>query len=111
MALLRRGLEQLAVGGRLVYSTCALCPLQDEAVVQTALRHYAHDHAATGQQIRLEAMPELDGLGLQDGLRTWQVPPGVPTQYAPDPDSGLDLTLCKRAVPGVGPPPATAGLS
>lgn len=29
----KRGLEMLAVGGRMVYSTCALHPVEDEAVI------------------------------------------------------------------------------
>ena len=32
-----RGLELLAPGGRLVYSTCSLNPIEDEAVVAAAL--------------------------------------------------------------------------
>ena len=35
--ILRRGLEMLAVGGRLVYSTCSLNPIEDEAVVANLL--------------------------------------------------------------------------
>ena len=35
--ILRRGLEMLAVGGRLVYSTCSLNPVEDEAVVASLL--------------------------------------------------------------------------
>lgn len=35
--ILRRGLEVLAVGGRLVYSTCSFNPIEDEAVVATML--------------------------------------------------------------------------
>lgn len=35
--ILKRGLEMLAVGGRLVYSTCAFNPIEDEAVVSTLL--------------------------------------------------------------------------
>jgi len=38
VAILVRGLKLLASGGRLVYSTCSLDPLQDEAVVAAALR-------------------------------------------------------------------------
>ena len=35
--ILKRGLELLAVGGRLVYSTCSLSPLEDEAVITRML--------------------------------------------------------------------------
>ena len=37
LRILRRGLEMLAVGGRLVYSTCAFNPIEDEAVVSAML--------------------------------------------------------------------------
>lgn len=32
-----RGVEQLAVGGRMVYSTCSLNPIEDEAVIASLL--------------------------------------------------------------------------
>lgn len=32
-----RGVEQLAVGGRMVYSTCSLNPVEDEAVIASLL--------------------------------------------------------------------------
>lgn len=32
-----RGVEQLAVGGRMVYSTCSLNPVEDEAVIAALL--------------------------------------------------------------------------
>ena len=36
--VLQRGLELLAVGGRLVYSTCSLNPIEDEAVIMTLIK-------------------------------------------------------------------------
>ena len=36
--ILRRGLEMLQVGGRLVYSTCSFNPIEDEAVLSSLLQ-------------------------------------------------------------------------
>lgn len=37
LKILKRGLELLAEGGRLIYSTCSFNPVEDEAVVATML--------------------------------------------------------------------------
>ena len=39
LRILTRGLELLVPGGRLVYSTCSLNPVEDEAVVAAAVTH------------------------------------------------------------------------
>lgn len=36
--ILKRGSELLAVGGKLVYSTCSFNPIENEAVVASVLR-------------------------------------------------------------------------
>lgn len=38
MKILKRGLDLLEVGGRLVYSTCSLNPVEDEAVIASMLK-------------------------------------------------------------------------
>ena len=72
LAILTNGLAQLAVGGTLAYSTCALDPLQGEAVVRAAL--------AADPTLRLvppaEALapPTSSSLQYVPGVRTWRVP-------------------------------------
>lgn len=41
LAIAERGLQLLTVGGLMVYSTCALNPMEDEAIVATLLERHA----------------------------------------------------------------------
>ena len=70
LRLLRRGLALLRPGGRLVYSTCSINPLECEAVVQAAL-------VETSPDVRLipaeAVLPEGCPRGMP-GLSTWSVP-------------------------------------
>ena len=40
LEILIKGLSLLKKGGRLVYSTCSFNPIENEAVVAAALKHY-----------------------------------------------------------------------
>ena len=72
LAILKRGLSLLAPGGTLVYSTCALDPIQNEAVVAAAL-------ASEPESLRVvppsEVLPPgtIAKLQFRKGLVTWKV--------------------------------------
>eukprot|EP01063_Lacrimia_lanifica_P012806 TRINITY_DN1950_c0_g1_i1.p1 TRINITY_DN1950_c0_g1~~TRINITY_DN1950_c0_g1_i1.p1 ORF type:complete len:893 (+),score=393.37 TRINITY_DN1950_c0_g1_i1:60-2738(+) len=66
LQILLRGLDCLKVGGRLVYSTCSLNPIEDESVVAAAL-------AARGEEVRL-VESGVPGFKTRAGLRRWGVP-------------------------------------
>ncbi|SCU91334.1 LADA_0F09340g1_1 [Lachancea dasiensis] len=65
--ILKRGLNLLKQGGRLVYSTCSMNPIENEAVVAAALRHW-------GVKIKLVDCAELlPGLVRSKGIDNWPV--------------------------------------
>ena len=67
LAILCRGIELLAVGGIVCYSTCSLNPHENEAVVAEALRR-------CGSALRLVPSGHmLPGLRFTPGLCTWEV--------------------------------------
>jgi len=75
LGILRRGLALLAPGGQLIYSTCSLDPLQNEAVVAAAL----HLHNMNEKQhVHLESpdgkLPKELAMACTPGLRHWLVP-------------------------------------
>lgn len=66
-AITMRGLKLLRVGGRLVYSTCSLNPIEDEAVVMALVRR------CRGAVRIVDVRAMYPALKRMPGLFTWQV--------------------------------------
>ncbi|CCK71209.1 tRNA (cytosine-C5-)-methyltransferase KNAG_0G01510 [Huiozyma naganishii CBS 8797] len=65
--ILNRGLQLLRNGGRLVYSTCSMNPIENEAVIANALRNWA------GEVSLVNFDDELPGLIRSRGISSWPV--------------------------------------
>ncbi|XP_045455997.1 tRNA (cytosine(34)-C(5))-methyltransferase [Melitaea cinxia] len=64
--ILRRGCELLALGGRLVYSTCSFNPIENEAVVHRLLQEF-------GDCVHLVDVADmLPGLKFHKGMTYWR---------------------------------------
>ncbi|KAM4630711.1 RNA cytosine C(5)-methyltransferase NSUN2 [Polymixia lowei] len=110
-----RGVEQLAVGGRMVYSTCSLNPVEDEAVIAALLEK------SEGALELADSSDDLPGLKWMPGVTSWklmtkegqwykdwsEVPSNRHTQIRPtmfppkDPQklAGMHLERCMRILP------------
>ncbi|KAM8966633.1 RNA cytosine C(5)-methyltransferase NSUN2 [Pelodytes ibericus] len=62
-----RGVEQLAEGGRMVYSTCSLNPVEDEAVIASLLEK------SEGSLELADVSAELPGLKWMPGISRWKI--------------------------------------
>lgn len=62
----RRGAEMLAVGGRLVYSTCSLNPIENEAVLHRLVKE------SDGALEIVDATDMVPGLKFYKGMTSWR---------------------------------------
>jgi len=67
VSIARRGAALLQTGGRMVYSTCSMNPLEDEAVVAALLR------ASEGALRLVDTTGQLPELRRSPGMSTWLV--------------------------------------
>lgn len=67
--ILIRALQMLKIGGRVVYSTCSMNPVEDEAVLASAIRQCG----GTDTVHLLETTNLLPGLQRSPGLRKWSI--------------------------------------
>lgn len=65
--VLRRGVELLKENGLLVYSTCSMNPVEDEAVIASILR------ASNGKVVLHDIAHKLPGLKYRPGISKWVV--------------------------------------
>lgn len=67
--ILVRALQMLKVGGRVVYSTCSMNPIENEAVVASAI-----GRCGGSNNVKIiDCSNELPGLKRAPGLRSWKV--------------------------------------
>jgi 16S rRNA C967 or C1407 C5-methylase (RsmB/RsmF family) len=65
--ILQRGVQLLKVGGRIVYSTCSLNPMENEAIIAEMLNR------ANGSIELVDVSNELPQLKRRPGLSDWKV--------------------------------------
>ncbi|KAK3073001.1 tRNA (cytosine-5-)-methyltransferase ncl1, partial [Teratosphaeriaceae sp. CCFEE 6253] len=114
--ILTRALQMLKVGGRVVYSTCSMNPVEDEAVVSSAIERCG----GVAKVDLLNTAEMLPGLKRCPGLLDWSImsrtgqileswaetesnePEGsrvVPGMFAPGPEEEIPLQHCMRVYP------------
>lgn len=114
--ILTRSLQMLKVGGRVVYSTCSMNPVENEAVIASAI-----ERCGGMDKVKLiDCSDRLPNLARNRGLTDWSImsrngqiyesfaeaeqyePEGskvVPGMFAPEPEERIPLQHCMRVYP------------
>lgn len=66
--ILTRALQMLKPGGRVVYSTCSMNPVENESVIAAAMDRCGHENVEV-----LDCEHELPALKRKPGLKTWKI--------------------------------------
>ncbi|KAF8368978.1 hypothetical protein PRIPAC_86807 [Pristionchus pacificus] len=98
LSIARRSVQQLKVGGLLVYSTCSVNPMEDEAVVAQLLRE------AKGALRLVDAHPRLPGLKASRGVSQWKVFDRDMNEYATTADIPTEGPLTRALTASMWPP-------
>jgi multisite-specific tRNA:(cytosine-C5)-methyltransferase len=96
LRILLRGLHNLRSGGRLVYSTCSLNPLENEAVVAEALRQF------NGSVKLVDQSAAFTELVRRPGLKHWKVCPTKGKQKLGKKKEDKNVEASSDAVKGEG---------
>ena len=119
--ILVRALSMLKVGGRVVYSTCSMNPVENEAVVASAI-----DRCGGSVKVMIvDKSGSLPGLSRKPGLKSWKIMGKtgrtwssweevsqakeaggeegtsklIPGMFPPDPETDVQLDRCIRVYP------------
>ncbi|XP_062582510.1 RNA cytosine-C(5)-methyltransferase NSUN2-like [Saccostrea cucullata] len=84
--ILKRGLDLLEVGGRLVYSTCSLNPVEDEAVIAGMLQK------CEGSVELVDVSEEIKNLKYTPGISQWKMMTKDGSQFFSDYESLSNYT-------------------